>query len=48
MSTIVQLDAGDVISLNVFQTTGNNATSNSLFAGATYLAPQLQAEWLAP
>ncbi|MFE7774436.1 hypothetical protein ACFU5O_11115 [Streptomyces sp. NPDC057445] len=48
VSTIVQLNVGDVISLRVFQTTGSVATSNWLFTGETNVAPQLQAEWLAP
>ncbi|MEU0397361.1 hypothetical protein ABZ208_32235 [Streptomyces sp. NPDC006208] len=48
VSTIVQLNAGDVISLRVFQTTGSDATSRWLFTGETNVAPQLQAEWLAP
>lgn len=48
VSTIVQLNAGDVISLRVFQTTGSAATSTWLFTGETNVAPQLQAEWLAP
>ncbi|WP_405891302.1 hypothetical protein OG427_38140 [Streptomyces sp. NBC_00133] len=48
VSTIVQLNVGDVISLRVFQTTGSVATSTWLFTGETNVAPQLQAEWLAP
>ncbi|MFD9218629.1 hypothetical protein ACFWDI_01020 [Streptomyces sp. NPDC060064] len=43
-SVIVPLNVGDRISLAVFQNTGNNALS----VGAPPLAPQLQAEWLAP
>jgi hypothetical protein len=48
VSTIVQLNVGDVISLRAFQTTGSVATSTWLFTGETNVAPQLQAEWLAP
>ncbi|WP_307662647.1 hypothetical protein [Streptomyces sp. V1I1] len=47
MSTIVQLNAGDVISLSAIQTTGSNASSLAVFGGKV-VAPQLQAEWVAP
>ncbi|MDQ0942533.1 hypothetical protein QFZ67_004238 [Streptomyces sp. V1I1] len=47
VSTIVQLNAGDVISLSAIQTTGSNASSLAVFGGKV-VAPQLQAEWVAP
>ncbi|MFE3555750.1 hypothetical protein ACFXKW_12900 [Streptomyces sp. NPDC059193] len=49
VSTIRQLNAGDVISLHAFQRTGNPATSDAAFgAGGVGVAPQLQAELLVP
>ncbi|MFF3675817.1 hypothetical protein ACFYYS_17765 [Streptomyces sp. NPDC002120] len=47
VSTIVRLNEGDMIELNAYQTTGADARSVTLSGGAV-LAPQLQAEWLAP
>ncbi|MFE5539416.1 hypothetical protein ACFQ78_27200 [Streptomyces sp. NPDC056519] len=48
VSTILQLDAGDTISLSVFQTTGLSAQIDPSFdlASGQRLAPQLQAELL--
>ncbi|MFD8863561.1 hypothetical protein ACFV1F_04030 [Streptomyces sp. NPDC059590] len=50
VSTIVQLNVDDVISLSAFQTTGHDATSLHSGGGMSgkTLAPQLVAEWLAP
>ncbi|MER7000699.1 hypothetical protein [Streptomyces sp. NPDC000410] len=49
VSTIIELNAGDVIRVVASQATGNNATSQSLgLIGPTLLAPQLQAELLEP
>ncbi|MFE3494333.1 hypothetical protein ACFXOS_14750 [Streptomyces sp. NPDC059175] len=49
VSTIVPLNAGDVISLNVFQTTGSTATSVAASGSSgVRTAPQLQAELLVP
>ncbi|MFB6510427.1 hypothetical protein ACFCW4_20875 [Streptomyces virginiae] len=48
VSTIVRLNEGDVIELNAYQNTGADATSVTLSGGQAVLAPQLQAEWLAP
>ncbi|MER7792649.1 hypothetical protein [Streptomyces sp. NPDC097640] len=50
VSTIVQLNVDDVISLSAFQTTGHDATSLHSSGGMSgkTLAPQLVAEWLAP
>ncbi|WP_405806488.1 hypothetical protein OG729_14935 [Streptomyces sp. NBC_00210] len=48
VSTILELNAGDVISLTVFQNSGSPATSLSASNGGAVVAPQLQAEWQAP
>ncbi|MGW1894501.1 hypothetical protein ACWCP6_30295 [Streptomyces sp. NPDC002004] len=47
-SAIVQLNAGDVLTLVAFQSTGSNATSEVITTPPRTLAPNLQAELLAP
>ncbi|MEU1631152.1 hypothetical protein ABZ746_39130 [Streptomyces sp. NPDC020096] len=45
-STIIDLHRGDVISLTVFQNTGQNAASMPFVSGTRVITPQLQAQLL--